>query len=381
MNNVVTVNTKSRWAESIEWDDGHIEQEAKVFPASLQPLYRWLKEFVRSECNADPEILVQRAGLVGVTIDITNWIRILKGRWKLDAHGNELPNPYISAVNLTHAITAIRDQVRVELLQGGMPFVETSTVNTIRRFINKKLRKDRVNKWGVIVGPTGTQKTATYKELCQRTPGLRWVESNSNCSLRELVMRLSRKCGYRGATTTAAKTAIMDAMSSSLSNSGNKGIIVDNMQEMVRREMDGKRLKDKQTAYEFFREVQDETGCTIIWSITPESEDDMFDSKSIYFEQFEGRAGGRESFLRLTNYPPIADLVQIAQAIGFKDASDHKELLKAIGHARGRIRRFFEIFQEARDSADADKSPLTVDYVEAALEEYKLPDQTAKKAA
>jgi DNA transposition AAA+ family ATPase len=284
-----------------------------------------------------------------------------------------MPNPYISATNLSQAITAIRDQVRVELLQGGMPFVETSTFHTLRRFIEKKLRKERVNKWGVIVGPTGTQKTASYKELCQRISGLRWAESNSNCSLRELVMRLARKCGYRGSTTSAAKQAILDAMASPLSSSESKGIIVDNMQEMVRREMDGKRLKDKQTAYEFFREVQDETGCAIIWSITPESEDDMFDAKSIYFEQFEGRAGGRESFLRLANYPPVADLVQIAEAVGFKDAADHKDLLKTIGHARGRIRRFFEILQEARDAADADKAKLTVDYVEAAVEEYKLP--------
>lgn len=367
---------EARQAFTIYWDDPHIENEMQLFPQPIQPLYQWLKVFVRDECKRDVDVLVARARTVGVSIDKTNWVRILKGRWKHDADGNELPSPCVSATNLLQSITAVRDQVRVELLQGAIPFVDTSTFHTIRRAVEKRMRKDRVNRFLVIVGPTGTQKTASYKELAMRNPLLKWMESTDNGSLKEFVIRFAVKCGAsKSISYGPARAKIFESMMPL--NGMPKGIVVDNMQDMVKSDRQriamGKSI-ETQPAYQFLRSLQDETGCAIIWSITPENEEQMFDAKSIYLEQFEGRAGGRDGFLRLPNYPPRKDLVMIAETLGFKQAAHHADLLCKIGQERGRIRRFFEILQEAKDAADADGKPLTHEYLQDALDERFLPE-------
>jgi len=370
-----------RQAVTIYWDDPHIEAEMQLFPGPLQQPFQWLKTFVRDECKRDVDVLVERARLVGVTIDKTNWVRILKGRWKHDADGNELPSPYVSATNLLQAIEAVRNQVRVELLQGGIPFVETSTFLAIKRAIEKKLRRDRVNRFLVIMGPTGTSKTASYKELVMRNPLLKWMESTDNGSLKEFVIRFAVKCGAsRSISYGPARAKIFESM---MPHAGQpKGIIIDNMQDMVKSSQKlqalGKNI-EQQPAYQFLRSLQDETGCAIIWSITPENEEQMFNANSIYLEQFEGRAGGRDGFLRLPNFPPKKDLVLIATTLGLQKADENADILTEIGRARGRIRRFFEIMQDAKDEADADGAPFTIDYVQNAIAERVLPEPLKKK--
>jgi hypothetical protein len=356
---------------TIYWDDPHIEAEAELFPVELQPLYQWLKCFVRDECKRDVDVLVERARLQKVTIDKTNWVRILKGRWRHDADGNELPSPYVSEINLRNAIVSLRDKVRVELLEGGMPFVETSVFHTIRRAIEKRMRKDRVNKWQLIVGPTGTSKTASYKELAMRNPLIKWLESSHNGSMKQFMVRLAVRCGAsRSISYNQAENKIVEAMMPRAGQT--KCIIIDNMQDMVssdRKLMSLGKSVEKQPAYQFLRSLSEETGCAVIWSITPENESQMFNSESIYMEQFEGRFGGRDGLLRLPNFVPRKDLLLIAETLGFKDAQKHADLLVKISEERGRIRRFFEIMQDAKDAADADREPFTVDYLQAALAE------------
>ena len=372
---------ENRQATTIYWDDPHIEAEMQLFPKELAESFRWLKVFVRDECKRDVDVLVSRAKDQGVTIDKTNWVRVLKGRWKHDADGNELPNPYVSATNLLQAITAVQKQVRVELLQGGMPFVETSTFHTIRRCVEKAMKKDRVNRFRVIVGPTGTQKTASYKELVNRNPHIKWLESADNGSLKEFIIRLAVKCGAsRNISYGPARAKIFESLQPH--NGQPKCVIVDNMQDMVKSDKKlvamGKNI-ETQPAYQFLRSLQDETGCAIVWSITPENEDQMFNAQSIYLEQFEGRAGGRGNFLRLSNYPPKADVVLIAKTLGLKDAEKHGDALLQVAKSRGRIRFYFEILQEAKDEAAFDEKEFTMEYVEWAVSEATPPETPATR--
>lgn len=364
---------------TIYWDDPHIEAEMQLYPKEIQPLFQWLKTWVRDECKRDVDVLVMRAKLLGVTIDKTNWVRILKGRWKQDADGNELASPCVSATNLLSSITAVRDNVRVELLTGGMPFFETSIFRTVQRFVKKKMRKDRVNKFGVVVGPTGLQKSASYSELALRDPLIKHFESADNGSLKELIIRWAVKCGAsRSISYGPARQKIFESMEPR--NGQVKCAIVDNMQDMVRRDRTlaamGKSL-EVQPAYQFMRCVQDETKCALIWSLTPENEEQMFDSKSVYLEQFEGRTGGRDGILRLPNNNPRADLIMIAEGLGMKDAKNHGPLLASLDGQRGRIRRFFEIMQDAKDLADAEGEKLDADYIQDALDE-RVPAETKK---
>lgn len=369
-------SAEQRHAHTIYWDDPHIDAEMELFPKDIQPLYQWLKIWVRDECKRDVDVLVEHARRLGVTIDKTNWVRILKGRWRHDADGNELPNPYVSATNLLNAIKALKHEIRIELLQGGMPFFETTVFHTIRRFVEKKMRKDRVNRFGAIVGPTGLQKTASYKELALRCPDIKWLESADNGSIKELTIRFAVKCGAsRSIAYGPARQKIFEAMEPH--NGRIKCVIVDNMQDMVRTDKALKamgKVIENQPAYGFLRSLQDESGCAVIWSITPDKEDSMFDRNSVYLEQFEGRFGGRDGLLRLPNNNPKADLLMIAEGLGLKDAGKHLELLQRLERERGRIRRYFELLQDAKDAADADGERLTASYLEEALAERALPE-------
>lgn len=375
------VTNERRGNVTILWDDPHVEAEMKLYPRDLQEPYRWLKVHARDDLARDVDALVAQARELGITIDKTNWVRVLKGRWKHDADGNELPNPYVSATNLLQAITALQQKCRIELLQGAIPFVETGTVKAIWRAIDKVMRKDRVNRFEIIVSPTGTQKTASYKEFVRRNPLAKWLESADNGSLKEFIIRLAVKCGAsRNISYGPARAKIFEAMMPH--NGQPKCVIVDNMQDMVKSDKKllamGKSI-ETQPAYQFMRSLQDETGCAVVWSITPENEDQMFNAQSIYLEQFEGRAGGRGNFLRLANYPPKADLVMIAKALGLKDADKNADKLAELGKQRGRIRFFFEILQNAKDEAALDEAAFTYEYVQWALDEATPPE--TKKAA
>ncbi|HRV30717.1 MAG TPA: ATP-binding protein [Kiritimatiellia bacterium] len=350
----------------MRFEDAVIEAEAAGMPSDLREPYVWLKTYLRDQCGRDLGELVRRFNEVGVTTDKTNWGKILKGRWRLDASGNECV-PCVAADKLLRSIRALQTETRVELLEGRTPFVETSVFHTIRRFIEKKMRPDRVNRFGVIVGPTGTQKTASYKEMAQRNRFVKWLESPHNGSIMEFVARLGQRFGVTGSSGYSVVTRKLHA-----NVTPEHCIIVDNVQNMVRSRKELLRLGkagETQPAYQFMRDLQDERGCSFIWSITPEDEDQMFDSRSIYYEQFEGRAGGKDGFLRLANYPPHKDLVLIAKTLGMRDAEKHGDLLSELARQRGRIRRFFEILQEAKFAADADGKALTMDYVLAELEE------------
>ena len=246
---------EKRQATTIYWDEPHIEAEMQLQPKDLREPYRWLKTYVRDECKRDVDVLVNRAKEQGVTIDKTNWVRVLKGRNQHDADGNELQNPHVAFTNLLQAIEAVRQQVRVELLRGGMPHIETTTFHTIRRCVEKAMKKDRVNRFRVIVGPTGTQKTASYKELALRDPHIKWLESADNGSLKEFIIRLAVKCGAsRNISYGPARAKIFETMQPH--NGQPKCVIVDNMQDMVRSDKKllalGKNI-ETQPAYQFLR--------------------------------------------------------------------------------------------------------------------------------
>ena len=136
-------------------------------------------------------------------------------------------------------------------------------------------------------------------------------------------------------------------------------IIVDNAQAMYRADKDA-----NQPIFSFLRRLQDEKQCTVILSITPEFHDKLLNQMLIgYFEQFEGRAGGRRNFLVLPKYPASEDVLAIAKAFGVQNAEKHVEYLTAIAQEAGRVRRLFEDLQEAKINAEREKRPLTIGHV------------------
>lgn len=355
--------------QAIHWEDHHIAAEAGILPEKLREPYVWLKTFLRDKCNRDLDVLTQKFRDRGVTVDKTNWTRICKGRWRIDTRGEEC-TPCISQENFINSIIALREHIRVEVLEGTVPFVETSIWTVIKNFVDKKMRRERVNRFGMIVGPTGTQKTACYKELARRNRLVKWMEAPENGSIKEFTCRLAHKFGG------GSSISYFSARNKLFANATPEHcIIVDNTQALVR---DPKQLERmgkviySQPAYEFMRAFQDETGCAIIWSITPENEEQMFSARDeshiIYNEQFEGRCGGVDGFLRLPNFSPKRDILLITEELGFTfDEARHGDRLLEISKERGRIRRYFEILQEAKDLADLEKVRPGMKHIESVM--------------
>jgi DNA transposition AAA+ family ATPase len=135
-------------------------------------------------------------------------------------------------------------------------------------------------------------------------------------------------------------------------------IIVDNCQDLYRKG------QKEQPAFSFLRRLQEVTGCTVILSITTDFERELMEGMIRgYFEQFEGRSGGRRKWLRLPEHAPEEDVLAIAQAFGLQDAKRHVKELAAITREPGRIRRLFEDLQEGKILASAAKAKLTIEHV------------------
>lgn len=369
MNQDSTVSRENSIA--IFWDDQHIDQEAQLFPPFLRDLYRRVKIQCRDQYASDMTLVTEAFAKVGAARDKTTWCRIFKrGRWNHDGEGNPLPSPIVAAKKLAEEFESFLNQTRVELLRGKVPFVETQIWNIIRRYIDKKMRPEWVNKFGVITGPTGLQKSASFKELAARNTDIKHLECVENSSCNQLISLLAYKYGVSvNRNVTEKRFKVYDNFGPT------KCIIFDNTQDL--RKVSGDQ-EEFQKFLKFARWLQDERGGTIILSITPQDEASIFPKESIFMEQFEGRCGGIDGFLRLPDQNPVDDLVAIAASLGMKDAEKHAELLQQIERLRGRIRTFYEMLQVAKFEADKDKSRLTVDYVQDVMEERRLAETKRK---
>jgi len=322
----------------------------------------WLGGYLREDCGRSMEVLASRAAKLGIDIDKTNWSKILRGRWNTDAEGNPLPSPILSKSKLLRAISALRQDARLRAQAGKIPFIETSVARAEFDYIETRMAVDRVNRFGVIVGETGSGKSAAFREFAARHPfGLvAHVEAPENGSLTELIAHLALRYGVALTYGNSAKRIKVFTQVNDRSC-----IIVDNAQDMY-----NEKRGHNQPPFAFLRRLQDESKCTIILSMTPTGER-LFVEQFIkgYFEQFEGRAGGRRNFLRLPDYPPEEDVLKIATAFGLRDAERHLEELMKISKERGRIRALFEVLQSAKVAAERKKAPLTIGHIKACIEE------------
>lgn len=343
--------------ESIRADDVSMQTRAELLPEAMREPFLWLGAYYRSECNRDADLLTERFRKVGVYHDKSTWIKILRGQWNRHPNGTMKESPVISESKFVEALQALRNNVRLEAMRGRVPFVETSTAKLIMSFLELKRMPERVNRFGVVIGPTGSQKTATFKEYERRhNHGLtHWLEAPENGSMSEFIGRLAESFGGPQKEPYDRKRRRIFA-----SLSPAKMVIVDNCQRLYREQ----RGSD-QPLFSFLQRVQDETDCTIILSITPTFERVLTAGMlQGYFEQFEGRAGGRRNFLRLPEYAPEEDVVMIAKAFGLQSPDKHEAALVAISREPGRIRRLFEDLQSAKILAESVRERLTIAHVE-----------------
>ncbi len=345
----------------LKWDDTTITQEAAHMPDELRDDYVWLKVYCREQCLKDVDILNDRFRALGIHRDKTTWAKILRGRWKRDARGDETVNPVVAADKLAEEIGALRSDVRVETMRGRVPFVETTAWRDISTLIDVRRDSARVNKFGIVVGPTGAQKSACLKEYRDRNNHgtCILVEAPERGTFGELLKSMARAYGQSAkANFTDARAKIFQRLlAGTPAQRAQRCVMIDNAQELWEEGDDS-----EQPAFTFLRRLQDTTGCTVILSITP-----MFERKLVegmiqgWFEQIEGRTGGRGRWLRLPEYAPEEDVLLIAKAFGLREPKKALPELVKISREPGRIRRLFEDLQDAKTLAG--DQPFTLQHI------------------
>ena len=327
------------------------------YPEELKPEIMWLAGFVREKCNRNLDLLVAECRELKIDTDKGTWGKILRGRYQKDSEGKATKSPIMNLQKLLHAIKLLREQDERRDLAGRVPFVMTPTAQTIYDFIDKKRAPDRVNKFGLLAGHTGTQKTATCREYNrEHNHGAgAMLEAPANGSLSVFITDLAATFGCSRQANLERKTNTIYESVLAINY-----IIVENVQRLYQ-EKEGA----SQRVFNFLQKLQDDKNPTIILTMTPYFAKLLREKlMSGYFEQFIGRAGGEKDILILEEYPSDDDVLAIAKSFQLADASKHLKELTKIVHEPGRIRVLFEALQEAK--VQAGKKELTINHIRAA---------------
>lgn len=372
---IKTVGTDDR---VLRLDDPTMLTRVEHYPDELREPVLWLAAYVRNECNRDLDLLAGHAGKLGISFDKTTWSKVLRGLWNRSA-GGEATGPIVSLKKLTDSLASLRRDVALREMAGKVPFVMTPTAQGIFHFVDKKRAPDRINKFGMIVGHTGTQKSATLSEYCRRNNHGTCVkiEAPATPSQTQFITDLAEHYGCsRQATWDRKRNTIRESVNE------RRCIMVENVQRLY-----SEKEAENQRVFNYLQKLQDDTGCTIILTLTP-----VFVSKlrnriaEGYFEQFIGRAGGTRDILTLEAYPSAEDVEAIATSFGIDwldkptswrvpnlpaDAPDVTgpalEYLTSIAREEGRVRILFECLQDAKVLAG--KKPITLAHVRTARDE------------
>ena len=349
-------------------DDATIAARTAGYPESVREPVMWLLGYFRDNCSRSYPVLAERAAKLGHTRTPNFFNVVLTGSYFAKKDGKTQG----SAANLIEIIDALRRDALIAERAGKVPFVETPTWLDIRDYIDAKRAPERVCKFGVIIGPTGSQKTAClkhYRTLNNHGTCIH-VEAPSTGNMGDFLSDVAARYG-EGAWANASilKRKIAENMND------RKCIIVDNVQRLFKADKG-----NDQPVFNYLQKLQDDKECTIIFSIAALGARFLTEGIAAgFFEQFEGRAGGRKSFLVLPDYAPAEDVLAIARAFGMSEALAYRgdaagnstlprwlKYLIDVGREHGRIRILFEALQTARELADQRGEALSLDIVKAA---------------
>ena len=354
------MNTENS-VKTIRLELGTLEERAARLPESMRDRFAWLGRYVDTDCSRSLDVLMDHFKQVDVTHDKTVWSKILRGRWNRTADMDECP-PILAEDKFNLAVDKLRKAADQRDRGGAIPFVMTPTAQMIWDSLDLVRAADRVNRFLVIIGETGTQKTSTTKEYtrCNNHGMVVRIEAPEKPSMPQFISDLavsygfSRHNGYR-----AQKEYVLDKMNSK------RTIIIENIQQLY-----VPRLGAKQPIFDFLKKLQEDTGCAIVVTFTPTFEKEFQDGMHKgFFEQFVGRAGGLRNFVRLPEYPTEEDCIAIAKAFGLQGAEKYGKYLSAIVREPGRIRVLCGDLQDAKIAATFDKKPLTISYLKALRKE------------
>jgi AAA domain len=349
--------------------DVHLEQTSLSLPESMREPFIWLGVYLREDCNRSLDVLESNMSALGLPTTGSTIGKMIQGRWQKDADNNPTAAPVIAEKKFVDLVDRLRKQARLSAMAGQIPFIETETWQSIEPYIDVRRAAARICKFGLIIGPTGSQKSECLKQYATRNNhgACVHIEAPDTPTMGKFIHELARSYGVKHQSWADKRVAILDNVNAA------KTIIVDNVQRLFKPGHGW-----NQPILSFLQKLQDDTRCTIILACVPESE--LVRGGHGYFEQFEGRCGGRQEFLWLPEYPQPSELLQIAEAFKLRDPQKHLPVLEDLAKTRGRIRVLFNTLQLAKQLAETEaRKHITIADIRAVQENQKLNDQRARK--
>lgn len=344
----------------IHMEDAAIFKRADLLPPEMREPFIWLSQFCRNTCDRNIALLTEKFKAVGVDTTKSTWVKIIKGQWNTDTMGQLRENPVMAKARFIQEITALRENTRVETMRGKQPFIPTSVSKMIFDYINLRRPIDRINRFGIIVGETGTQKTATGLEYKRLHPHTHLFQCPEGGSVHELAVWMGRQVGlYKQSYGERLKISLFNNVRA------HTAFLLDNAQDLFQEPKRKAKNDEAQELFSFVRRLQEETGCVIIFFITPEFEKQLLGGLyKKYFEQFIGRCGGEKKILRLPSPTPPLDVVKISEGFGLIDAKANQKKLIDISRQVGGVRILCDALQDGKRLAEADQAKFTFSYVE-----------------
>lgn len=351
-------------------DAGAIETRTANYPDTMRDATRWFAGFIRRRCSSNLGMLTAKTRKLGFGVDESNFSKILRGRWNTDADGKPIA-PVLREKNFMQIVETLQREDALMDMACAVGFVETDSYKEIENYIKIRQSPERICKFGLIAGPTGAQKSASFKHTCRkdRSGNTHHSECPEKSNLGELLMDVAFMFGKaRGGATTTKKREISDCVNDRTT------LILDNVQRLYKPD-DGW----NQPLFSFLQKLQDEKNCCVIIALTLDSVDQMFKGKNRgFFEQFVGRCGGEHQFLIQPLFAPRTDILQFAEAFELRNAEKHIEYLEAISQLEGRIRVFLQALQEAK--VEADGGPMTIEHVKTVMRGMDIKELRSKRA-
>jgi hypothetical protein len=341
--------------QSLQLEVSKVKALVAGYPEGVREDAEWLAGFVRERCSRNLSTLAALCRKLKYEIHETTLSRVLRGKL-FDAESQ----PVMRLKTFSSLIQALRKEDYLANLSGKVPFIETPTWTVFKDYVEFKRAPETVCKFGLVIGPTGSQKSRCAKEFAVRNNhgATAHMETPETPTMGKFITKLGVCYGVSEHYAGEKKRIRINEAVNDKST-----IIIDNIQRMYK-----PRRGWDQPIFNYVQQLQDDTNCTIIFICVPEFEATLAGGmEKGYFEQFEGRVGGKSEFLVLPEFAPPEDVLAIAEAFGLKDAEDYLDELLKIAHQRGRIRILFNALQKAKRVAEASKAALTIVHVRAAM--------------
>lgn len=318
---------------------GQIDELMAHYPDSVRDDALWLRHYCATHFNNEHALIAKVAASLGIDQSDNYWYQILTGRYF---------KPNGSAAKLKEYIGAIRAWAIARAAEGKIPFVETKNWRLVRDYIDRRRAPGSVLKFGAIEGLTGSQKTHCTKHFRDLNNHLKTVhmEAPAKATRGRFVHKLARSYLLPANWTSVRKELEIESIVNA-----DRTIIIDNIQRLFRPDV----KPDQQPIFNYLHELQDDTGCTMIFSWVPTFHKTIT-SADPFWRQFLARIGGEDQILRLDQKLPKADLLAFARAFGVANDAAALPILRRWAESDLGIRILTARLEAARLLANARKS-------------------------